>query len=148
MATPTFSTTPDSLVILPTLFDVGQQPEIKTRRGPPSLFLSFLDIAAVNTTVIWSKLNPPTASKSSSRRLHRRRQLLIELGESLTGSWTRERATVQQVVCHPEVREAMTRVEIIEEDTNFARPAKDRRRGRCFLCQRKNEQKVQNCCNE
>ena len=29
MATPTFSTTPGSIVILPTLSDVGQQPETK-----------------------------------------------------------------------------------------------------------------------
>ena len=120
----------------------------KTLRWPPYLFFTFLDIAAVNTTVIWSELNPPTASQSSARRLDRRRQLLIELGESLTVSWTRERATVQHVVCHPKVREAMTRVGIIEEETNFARPAMDRRRGRCFLCQRKNEQTVQNCCKE
>ena len=34
----------------------------KTLCWPLSLFFTFLDIAAVNTTVIWYELNPPTTS--------------------------------------------------------------------------------------
>jgi hypothetical protein len=81
----------------------------KTPRWPLSLFVTFLDITALNTTVMWSKFHPPSASQPSSRRLHRRRRLLIELGQSLTESWMHESATMRQVICHQKVTDAMKR---------------------------------------
>ena len=37
VATPTFSTTPDSIVVMPTLTDVGRQPEIKMATFKPEI---------------------------------------------------------------------------------------------------------------
>jgi len=120
----------------------------KTLRWPLSLFFTFLDIAALNTTIIWSELHPSSDSQPSSRRLDRRRQLLIELGQSLTESWMRQRTTKQQVMCHPKVKDAMKRIGVVDAEATFTRPAKDRRRGRCFLCPRQREQKVHVSCSE
>ena len=120
----------------------------KTLRWPLTLFFTFLDIAAVNTTVIWSELHPPSDSQPSSRRLDRRRHLLIELGHSLTESWMHERMTKQQVMCHSKVKDAMKRVGASDADATFARPAKNRRRGRCYICPRKREQKVEVSCSK
>ena len=39
--------------------------------------------------------------------LDRCRQLLIDFGQTLTEMWMRERATMQQVMCHPKVNDAM-----------------------------------------
>ena len=44
MATPTYSTTPDTLVLLPTLSDVGRQPETKMTTCKPEVrYISGLD---------------------------------------------------------------------------------------------------------
>jgi len=131
-----------------------------------------------------SEVNPPTASRSASLRLDRRRQLLIELGQSFTESWTRENARQWCKSCVTG-KDAMTRMGIIDAETNIARlhytqtfrnrydklllwrradvdtersaldaetnvarPAENRRRGRCFPSQRQHDVKVEACRND
>jgi len=77
-----------------------------------------------------------------------RRHLPIELGQSLTEPWVRQRATMQQVVCHPKIKDAMKRIGVVDAETRAAQPAKDRRRGLCFLCPRQREQKVEVACSK
>ena len=52
VATPTFSTTPDSIVILSTLSDVGQQPETKMATYNRKYALShYLDVREIFTVI-------------------------------------------------------------------------------------------------
>ena len=76
---------------------------------PLSLSFTLLDTAAVNATVIWTSIHPPIANDPLSRQHDQRRRLLnvlIELGENLAKPWLAERSSIQQVICHPEVRES------------------------------------------
>ena len=108
---------------------------------PLSLSFTLLDTAAVNATVIWTSIHPPIADDPLSRRHDQRRRLLIELGENLAKPWLAERSSIQQVICHPEVRAAMKRVGAISDQHTDAQPKDNRKRGRCFLCPRSKEQK-------
>jgi len=42
----------------------------------------------------------------------------------------------------------MKRIGVVDAEATFARPAKDRRRGRCFLWPRQREQKVHVSCSK
>ena len=120
----------------------------KTLRWPLSLFFTLLDIAAVNATVLWVNIHPPSAEESLSRRHDRRRHLIIEMGESLTKPWLLERSSIQHVTCHPRVRTAMKRVGALSDQMNDAQPTTNRKRGRCYLCARAKEQKVTLHCTQ
>ena len=114
----------------------------KTLRRPLSLFFTFLDIAAVNASIV---LHPPSVDVTTTRYHDRWRQILIEIGHGLTKPWLQERSSIRQVTCHAPVRAAMTRMGALEEDDRSnAVTSTYRKRGP--LCGRRKEQKVASAC--
>jgi len=85
----------------------------KTLRLPLSLFFTVLDIAVVNTTVIWFENNPASLDDPESRRHDWRHIFLLVLGEGIAKPWLLERSGIQHVVCHPQVKAAMKHIGVL-----------------------------------
>jgi hypothetical protein len=106
---------------------------VKTRRWPLMLFMNFIDIAAVNSLIIWLNTDPSWNAKKS----HRRRLFLHELGLQLIRPQVEERST------HPSLKsQVKTAIASVLGHSICPVPAADpgtssgTTRGRCFLCLR------------
>jgi hypothetical protein len=116
-----------------------------TRRWPMCIFYGLLDIAAVNSMVIWLHNNPQWQPGVK----HKRRLFLEELGLQLVHTYLVNRAA-NPVGLHSEIRAAMSLCGVTCASNEKKRPVPSRslpaKKKRCAVCPRNVDRKVATVC--
>lgn len=117
----------------------------KINRWPMILFFYMLDTAAIASFVIWMCNNPDW---NMSSKAIRRRQFIVNLGESLVEPLIRRRLENATLLRRP-IMDAIQLLELDTGETGSERPAKVKRtQGRCHLCPRECDRKTRKFCDK
>lgn len=109
----------------------------RTQRWPMVVWYALMDIAGVNSNIVYQAANPN--SKSS------RRNFLVSLGRSLTENQLKKR--IQNASLLRELKMTIRRICAMEEEPPAANQEAPRpKRQRCYLCPRNRDQKHSNFC--
>jgi hypothetical protein len=115
-----------------------------TRRWPLSLFYSLLDIAAHNSSVVWFACHPEWQTGFKDRR----RRFILEMGKALCLPLVQSRRNNPAICYQPQVKRALEYLGMPPPKHPVVAHQEDRCRGRCYLCNRHKEMKVNNKCEK
>lgn len=117
----------------------------RTSRWPLRLFMNMLDIATLNSYIIWIHQNPSW----NRGKMRARRQYLLDLGKSLALPNMQRRLETNTNLQKPVIRAlAACGVCKNKEIPPLATPTTDRKRARCYICPRKDDNKTTLRCSK
>lgn len=121
----------------------------RTSRWPFRLFMNMLDIGALNSFIIWMMKN----SNWNESKPNRRQKFLLELGRELMMPNIVRRASNPVGLQLPIIRAiesvgtSVNRTITSGSTQSTSEERINRKRGRCYYCQRNNDRKVNTTCS-
>lgn len=118
-----------------------------TRRWPLTLFFTLLDIAAHNASVIWFHQHPEWVDSANTNQKDRRRAFILEMGKSMCLPWIDSRRSTPCVSGRTSIKRALEYVNLPVPTTTQNDTVITPQRGRCHMCDRKNDTKTKHRCS-